>query len=85
MGVTPGKVQEIDARKGNQESTKQRESIDWVVRVESAEEDKGGTEGGGGERYVVEGVDTGTTVSKGQLLELRKPLTCWWESWQELC
>lgn len=57
MGVTPGKVQEIDAGKSDQESAKQRESVDWVVRVESAEEDKGGTEGGGGERYVVERVD----------------------------
>lgn len=76
MGVTPGKVQEIDAGKSDQESAKQRESVDWVVRVESAEEDKGGTEGGGGERYVVERVNTSTPVSKGQLSELHKPLTC---------
>ena len=76
MGVTSRKVQEIDARESDQESAKQREGVDWVIRVESAEEDKGGTEGGGGERYVVERVDAGTTVSKGQLSELHKRLTC---------
>lgn len=76
MRVTSRKVEEIDARKSDQESAKQREGVDWVIRVESAEEDKRGTEGGGGERYVVERVDAGTTVSKGQLSGLHKPLTC---------
>jgi hypothetical protein len=64
MGVAPGKVQEIDTRESNQESAKQRESVDWIVRVESAEEYKGGTEGRGGECYVVERVNAGTTLKK---------------------
>lgn len=51
-------VQEINASEDDEESTKQRYRVDGVGGVESLEEDKGGTEGRGGKRNVIEWVHT---------------------------
>lgn len=59
VGVVPAEVEEVDARKGDEEAADEGEGADHVGCVEAVEEDEGRAEGGGGEGDVVERVDAG--------------------------
>jgi hypothetical protein len=56
--VVARKIKEIDAGEDNEESAEEGDSVYSRGRVETLEEEEGGYEGAGCERYVVEGVNT---------------------------
>ena len=58
VGVAAAQVEQVDAGEGDEEAGQQREGVHGIGGVETAEEDEGGAESGGGEGHVIQRVDT---------------------------
>ena len=63
VGVAAGEIEEIDACEDDKEAGEEGEGVDCVCRIEAAEQDEGGDEGGGCEGHVVERVYSVELVS----------------------
>lgn len=59
VGIAAAEVEEVDARKGDEEATKKGDGVDGFCCVETTEEDEGCAECSSRKGYVVERVDAG--------------------------
>lgn len=78
--IFPRQIEQVYASKDGEEATEERNSVDGVGRVESAEEDERRDQCEGRERHVVQRVHTaGIKVSYCiRLIGIEGEVTCWY-------